>query len=544
VAFADWLDPTQDGARPIFWIQGKPGSGKSTLMKFAMNDRRMREFLKDNYDEWVLAGFFFHDRGSDVQKSLLSMLMEILYQTLRQARQLMPFVLPIFLVLIQQQRTQVPTWDLISLRASFAAITSQRKSNARLCLFLDALDEHGGNNEQLSEIIHEFVSNADGDLVNVKVCIASRSWTIFSARFGQCPGFAIHDHTEGDIRTYTMSRLSQDLPPSASARARAETLTSVITRKARGVFIWIRIVVDGLAKGLRDGAPLSALEEQVSEMPDELKDLYTQTLRRIEPQYAMESYIMLQISLCAVTPLRLETFLDCTTHAMEKPVSKTMASSEEMRRRLNSRSGGLLEVISSIETVKDDSQYSLQDDNDFREEQETALSEASDKLSMLPGSGGQSPEGLVAYVQFIHQTVKEFVQARSDNMGLRISNLPHCGYYYLLSAGADIDNTWADDIALDVFEYAMLTESRTPQDQFSSAYGKLVLSRKEGPRLNSVRLSRTMTEESSTISPPSIKNGQSPKVSTLDNRIDWWLARDIPTIQFYSKIFQDIRDVS
>ena len=142
----------------------------------------------------------------------------------------------------------------------------------------------------------------------------------------------------------------------------------------------------------------------------------------------------------------------------------------------------------------------------------------------------------MTYVQSIHQTVKEFVQARSDNMSLRISNLLHYGYYYLLSAGADINNTWADDIALDVFEYAMVAESRTLQDLFSSVYGKPILSRKKGPRLNLVRLFRTMTEESSTVSPPSIENGQSPKVSTFDCRIDWWLARDISTIQLYSKI--------
>jgi hypothetical protein len=147
-------------------------------------------------------------------------------------------------------------------------------------------------------------------------------------------------------------------------------------------------------------------------MPDELKGLYMHTLRRIEPQYAMESYIMLQIVLWAAAPLRLETFLDCTTHAMEKCVSKTKASSEEMRRRLNSRSGGLLEVISSSETVKDVSKYSLQNDNGFEEEQEAALSEVSDKLSMLLVSGGQGPKDLVAFVQFIHQTVKEFVQTR------------------------------------------------------------------------------------------------------------------------------------
>jgi hypothetical protein len=48
VSFADWLEEDQSTvgpSRPIFWINGKPGSGKSTLMKFAMRDDRTLELL-------------------------------------------------------------------------------------------------------------------------------------------------------------------------------------------------------------------------------------------------------------------------------------------------------------------------------------------------------------------------------------------------------------------------------------------------------------------------------------------------------------------
>jgi hypothetical protein len=114
-------------------------------------------------------------------------------------------------------------------------------------------------------------------------------------------------------------------------------------------------------------------------------------------------------------------------------------------------------------------------------------------------------------------------------MGLRISNLGHCGHYYLFSAGADINNSWSDDIALDVFAYAMLAESRTPQDLFSSCPRKLILSRNKGSGLNSVQSYHPMTGESSTNYLVSVKN---------NNRIDWWLARDIPAIRFYSNYFK------
>lgn len=63
VGFEDWLA----GKNPsnFYWIQGKPGSGKSTVMKFAMNHHLTRKLLRKYNDNfWVVAGFFFHDRGT------------------------------------------------------------------------------------------------------------------------------------------------------------------------------------------------------------------------------------------------------------------------------------------------------------------------------------------------------------------------------------------------------------------------------------------------------------------------------------------------
>jgi ATPase subunit of ABC transporter with duplicated ATPase domains len=62
-SFVDWLT-NQDG---IYWIMGKAGSGKSTLMKFLASHRRTRKELlrwtgADNI--LVMASFFFWSAGT------------------------------------------------------------------------------------------------------------------------------------------------------------------------------------------------------------------------------------------------------------------------------------------------------------------------------------------------------------------------------------------------------------------------------------------------------------------------------------------------
>lgn len=78
--FRHWL---QKGSE-MFWIYGKPGSGKSTLMKFIFQSERTWQLLH-NWREGSLelkAGFFFHYRGSALQKSFEGVLRSLIAQIL------------------------------------------------------------------------------------------------------------------------------------------------------------------------------------------------------------------------------------------------------------------------------------------------------------------------------------------------------------------------------------------------------------------------------------------------------------------------------
>ena len=75
--YGDWLDPNKLGEHHGFlWIKGKPGTGKSTLMKFVLANARKK--MKD----MIVISFFFNARGDELEKSTIGMYRSLLLQLL------------------------------------------------------------------------------------------------------------------------------------------------------------------------------------------------------------------------------------------------------------------------------------------------------------------------------------------------------------------------------------------------------------------------------------------------------------------------------
>ena len=84
--FARWLK----SGHGVYWINGKAGSGKSTLMNHICNHGRRLELL----EEWcsgrrlLTPTFFFWNAGSRLQKSIDGLLRSLVYQILKECREL------------------------------------------------------------------------------------------------------------------------------------------------------------------------------------------------------------------------------------------------------------------------------------------------------------------------------------------------------------------------------------------------------------------------------------------------------------------------
>ena len=92
--FITWL---REG-RQVYWIRGKPGSGKSTLMKFLFEDQRTRDCIRSasTCRDHMMVDFYFHDRGSALQESFSGLLRGILFQLLSHFQELIPSILPMY----------------------------------------------------------------------------------------------------------------------------------------------------------------------------------------------------------------------------------------------------------------------------------------------------------------------------------------------------------------------------------------------------------------------------------------------------------------
>ncbi|KAL9600826.1 MAG: hypothetical protein Q9179_003081 [Wetmoreana sp. 5 TL-2023] len=444
VSFSQWLG---EHSQPFYWIQGKPGSGKSTLMKFAMRDSRLLNLLgRTSEVHWTCVAFFFHDRGSPVQKSLVGMLREIISSILSELPQLLPHAIQSYKELVKGQRTRLPTWDLEALMALMEKIIGQRGTRIKLLLFLDALDEHEGDNNRLIELLKDWSQMADGYYVTLKICLASRPWPVFTACFGRGPNFPIHEYTRDDIRVYTESSLNSSIqgPSELLGPESVASLAEQITAKAQGVFIWVRLVTDLLAKNIRDGTHYQ-LQRMIAGLPEELQELYDYTLSRVDPEYADASHIMFQLVACSIEPLSLPTLIRATEYTLglyydqalddEPMISSAMALSW-----LISHSGGLLETY------------------------DTSLTKPSDIASFNKEKDLGAPG---RYVQFLHQTTKEYVQSSRGQRAMerRAGPVAEKNGFYLLALCSQSCSSWVAPIKIHMFYYAKQVESQGQIDE-------------------------------------------------------------------------------
>lgn len=122
-------------------------------MKFAMRHPCTLRLL-ETYDSkpWIVAGYFFHDRGTTIQKSVRGFLGELLYQILDQRKDLFYIVLPIFSQLLDLQPSklgQSDIWDREKLEEVLVLFGTMAKADINLCVFVNALDEHDSNHKSL-----------------------------------------------------------------------------------------------------------------------------------------------------------------------------------------------------------------------------------------------------------------------------------------------------------------------------------------------------------------------------------------------------------
>jgi hypothetical protein len=346
--FKEWLNSGEG----IYWIQGKAGSGKSTLMKYLSEHTCTRSSLKNwaGSHRLFIGSHFFWNAGHSLQKSKEGLLQTLLYQVLKQCPDLIEKVCPIRFS--QHGNVDPEPWSSKDLSDAFDELSRVTPCSSRICLFIDGLDEYKGDHTDLTGLLRKMTSSS------IKICASSRPWNEFTEAFNESDKkLKLEDLTRRDIRKYVEDKLEEHnkFKDVQARNPSCSELVEDIVEKSRGVFLWVYLVVKFLVKGLIDGDDVSDMKKRLEYLPSDLEEYFRRILNNIHEFYRDEAVRCFEVVIKALHPLPLLAFEylskeeDDQNYALNLKVqplghSEIKDISEKRRVRLNARCKDLLEV--------------------------------------------------------------------------------------------------------------------------------------------------------------------------------------------------------
>ena len=281
-----------------FWVSGKAGSGKSTLMKFFYNNPKTTAALEDwaSGSKLVSASFFFWNAGTKLQKSQQGLIQTLLLHIFRQDPALIAILCP---HRWQRSATSAEPWTSTDIYDAFAKLKDHRIDNLKFCFFIDGLDEYDGEHMDVIKIIEGLVRSP-----SIKICFSSRPWNVFERFYGNNLGqkLRLHELTYGDITQFTRDKLAAGthFGSQRSTRKAYNSLVQDIANKAQGVFLWVFLVVRSLCRGMTNLDTPSELQARLLELPTELEELFKHMLDTSEKFYNSQAARLYLIQLAGV----------------------------------------------------------------------------------------------------------------------------------------------------------------------------------------------------------------------------------------------------
>lgn len=261
----------------LFWIQGKLGSGKSTLMKYMWRSPLLDDYLRSWAKGKPLyrAAFFFTKKGtSELQKSLQGLYRTLLAHLIRSDTALARIAFPHWRLLDASHEPTVAV-----LRNALLRILEHATLSRKYCFFIDGLDEYAEANPKLqTELARDILDLTN--LPGVKIVAASRPEAPFAGRFHGCPTLHLQDLTQGDIEAYVTAELTRSAACTSRPLAddQIEHLVDQVVQKAEGVFLWVVLVVTDLVVGIDHAEPYHELDESLNRLDRDLHTLFKQIL--------------------------------------------------------------------------------------------------------------------------------------------------------------------------------------------------------------------------------------------------------------------------
>jgi hypothetical protein len=231
-----WLR-NEEGA---YWVSGKAGSGKSTLMKFLGSSKDVRHALEHwaHPQRLIVASFYFWRSGTDLQRSQEGLLRWLLYTILSQLPELVRNCFPVQFDELKDGNMDIaeitPTLKLAI--NAFHCLSHSDLGAFKIFHFIDGIDEFEGDHVEISNFFRGLASTP-----SFKIILSSRAIPACVDAFKELPSLRLQDFNHKDIQAYVEATIGKhermDMLLSENKRE-ASKLVDMILLKASGVFLW------------------------------------------------------------------------------------------------------------------------------------------------------------------------------------------------------------------------------------------------------------------------------------------------------------------
>jgi hypothetical protein len=399
--YLDWLNDRKPwDHRGFLWLKGKPGAGKSVLMK---------EAFRRASSQYMTAAFFFSAKGDELQHSPVGLFRSLLYQLLPQSRHhLRQFSDRHIERSRGGEETSAGHWREPELQAIFQDIYRQTRS-LRTIIFIDALDECDGDKiRSLSYFWRQVTLESRRSLgYGLSVCISSRHFP--TVTLSNSPEIIVEHHNEQDIDVYVDQRLRIGM---AVYEPQWLRIKRKIMGRSAGVFLWVVLVVDDVLSKWDDGMSLRYLLRRIHALPQALDKLFSEMFISLDPHDRQLTARVFQWAILAAKPLRLHEWHHILAFVRHPPPSSLhdwresdyfTKNDDQLERQIRSISKGLIEVKNAWDVELPEGGF------------ETS--------SVRAGAGSLTIEhGETRIIQVIHESVREFFML-SNGFEILDSNL-------------------------------------------------------------------------------------------------------------------------
>lgn len=291
----------------VFHVTGKPGSGKSTFMKFIDKskevDVQLRQRADEDHKDLIRASCYLWKavEVNALQNELEGRARTLLFQILQGKPELTGVVFenrqswdPTRFTLVNCVTNSHSTAVTLGPEEILATLESAlTMSDHYFFLLIDGLDEmkttrEHGHKEIAERILHWSTHNFG----HVKICVSSREDRAFIETFPGRQRLQLHAVTSEDVKALVY-RILKDYGHLTSDEL--EVLAVTITKQAKGVFLWVVLAIHNLTPLLTAKQGNQRLMHQVRTVPEEMNGFLAETLRRIPECYRKEAWAVFTV---------------------------------------------------------------------------------------------------------------------------------------------------------------------------------------------------------------------------------------------------------